>query len=80
MINQEESESIFTANTAEGEIIFIGQAQSGKNGYFCRSCGFELVAKIGIGKYVAHFAHAVRDAEHSNSHYGKLARPNVAHS
>ena len=81
MINQEESESIFTANTAEGEIIFIGQAQSGKNGYFCRSCGFELVAKIGIGKYVAHFAHAVRDAEQKaqctfadESHRHKLAK------
>jgi hypothetical protein len=63
MTDREESESIFTANTAEGEVIFIGQAHSGKNGYFCRSCGFELVAKIGIGKYVAHFAHAVRNAE-----------------
>lgn len=63
MTDREGSESIFTANTAEGEIIFIGQAQSGKNGYLCRSCGFELVAKIGIGRYVAHFAHAVRNAE-----------------
>lgn len=63
MADQDESESIFTATTAKGEIIFIGQAQSGKNGYFCRSCGFELVAKIGTGKYVAHFAHAVRNAE-----------------
>ncbi|MGF7219220.1 exonuclease VII large subunit [Spirosoma lacussanchae] len=62
MTDADESQSIYTANTADGTTIFIGQAQSGKNGYFCQSCGYELVAKI--GRYnIAHFAHAVRDAE-----------------
>ena len=58
-----ESISIFTAKTTNGDVIFIDQAQSGQNGYYCRSCGFDLVAKIGTGKYVAHFAHAVRNAQ-----------------
>lgn len=62
MTEGEESQSIFTAKTVDETVIFIGDAQSGKNGYFCRGCGFEMVAKI--GRYnIAHFAHAVRDAE-----------------
>lgn len=60
-VDPEESQSMFTAKNAEGTIIFIGDAQSGKNGYYCLSCGHELVAKIGRLN-IAHFAHAVRNA------------------
>ncbi len=60
-VDLEASQSMFTAKNAEGTIIFIGDAQSGKNGYYCLSCGHELVAKIGRWN-VAHFAHAVRNA------------------
>ena len=62
MSEGEESQCIFTAKRAGGTIIFIGDAQSGKNGYFCRGCGFEMVARIGRHN-IAHFAHAVRDVE-----------------
>ena len=57
-------DTIFTAKTANGDMIFIAQAQSGKNGYFCQGCGQELVAKIGVRQLkIPHFAHVARSVE-----------------
>jgi Competence protein CoiA-like family len=48
------------ANDVTNIRVHITDAKSGKNGYFCRDCGLEMVAKKGNIK-VHHFAHDAKD-------------------
>lgn len=60
--NKNRLEDHFYAKTIEGKTIYIEQAISGKNGYFCPDCGREMIAKKGDVK-VHHFAHDAKDVK-----------------